>query len=115
MIPMIGKKIVGEKYVTQAEAKEILKKREDSDELIYEQNIALNVIEKFIKISQEDAKEMVAHLLEEVPRIKDEHAIKIVDTMPKDKEDLSLIFSKERIILTDDEVAKIQEIVANYR
>jgi DNA-directed RNA polymerase subunit F len=35
--------------------------------------------------------------------------------MPEDKEDLNVIFSKERIILTDDEMAKILEIVDNYR
>lgn len=115
MILMIGKEIISEKNITQAEARDILKDREGSEELLYEQNIALSIVEKFTKISHEDATAMVGRLQEEIPRIKDEQAIKIVDMMPNDKDDLSVIFSKERVILTDDEVAIVLEIVANYK
>ncbi len=112
---MIGKKIIDEKNVTQAEARIFLEDRELGGELLYEQKTALDIIRYFTHISKEQALEMVTRLAEDVPRIKDENIIKIVDLMPEDEEDLNVIFSKERIILTDDEMAKILEIVDNYR
>ncbi|MHC1609731.1 MAG: RNA polymerase Rpb4 family protein [Candidatus Methanofastidiosia archaeon] len=112
---MIGKKIIDDKYITQSHAKEILRQREEVGELLYEQKTALNTIQKFTKISSEQAEEMMTRLAEEVPRIKVENIIKIIDLMAQDKEDLNVIFSKERIILTEDEITKIVDIVANYR
>ncbi|MBN1786682.1 MAG: DNA-directed RNA polymerase subunit F [Candidatus Methanofastidiosa archaeon] len=112
---MIGKKLVDERNVTQAEAKSILEDREKLSEPLYEQRIALEIIHKFTKISKDQASEMSKRMADEVPRIKEENVVKIIDLMPKDKEDLNVIFSKERIILTDDEIGKILEIVDNYR
>jgi len=112
---MIGKKIINEQNVTQAEAKTILETREAIAEPLYEQRIALGLIHKFTNITTEQASEMTTRLSEEVPRIKNENIVKIIDLLPKDNDDLNVIFSKERIILTDDEVTKILEIVDNYR
>ena len=115
MMAMIGKKILDERNVTQAEARAIIEERELAEELLYEQKVALDIIRYFTHLPPEQAREMVERLGEEVPRIKEESIVKIVDLMPSDKEDLNVIFSKERVILTDDEVAKILEVVDNYR
>jgi DNA-directed RNA polymerase subunit F len=112
---MIGKKIIDEQYVTQARAKEILERREEESEPLYEQKTALSILHRFTHISASDAEEMVDKIREGVPRIKIENIVKIVDLMPQDKDDLNVLFSKERITLTDDEVATILEIVDNYR
>ncbi|RZN48582.1 DNA-directed RNA polymerase subunit F [archaeon] len=112
---MIGKKIIDEQYVTQARAKEILEKREEGIEPLYEQKTALIILNRFTHITASDAEEMVEKIREGVPRIKTENIVKIVDLMPQDKDDLNVLFSKERVILTDDEVATILEIVDNYR
>lgn len=101
--------------MTQSEARAILEARESIAEPLYEQRIALDIIHKFTKITEEQGLEMLNRLEEGVPRIKEDNIVKIIDIMPTDKEDLNLIFSKERIILTDDEVNKILEIVDNYR
>jgi len=112
---MIGKRIIDEQYVAQARAKEILEKREEGIEPLYEQKTALNILNRFTHITASDAEEMVEKIREGVPRIKKENIVKIVDLMPQDKDDLNVLFSKERVILTDDEVATILEIVDNYR
>jgi len=112
---MIGKKLIDERNVTQSEARAILEAREEAAEPLYEQRIALDIIHKFTKITSDQSQDMSNRMAEEIPRIKEDNIVKIIDLMPKDKDDLNLIFSKERIILTDDEVNKILEIVDNYR
>ncbi|MHC1604772.1 MAG: RNA polymerase Rpb4 family protein [Candidatus Methanofastidiosia archaeon] len=112
---MIGKKKIDERFISRAEVKDIILKRQESSELLYEQGTTLDIIQKFTKITSTQSKEMVSKLLEKIPRIREENAAKIVDLMPKDKEDLGVIFSKERFILTDEEISTILEIIDNYR
>jgi len=112
---MIGKEIISEDIVPITKVKEILSSRAEKIELGYEQGISLDYTNKFSKMEIEDIEKVTAELTEKVPRLKKENIIKIVDIVPEDKKDIEVIFSKERLILDEDEVKSILEIIAKYK
>ncbi len=102
------------KYVSLAEVKAILKKIEsDRKELIYEQRIALEHAEKFVKLSVKQTKDLIKEL-SEVGKIEEIHAYKIADILPKRVDDVKALFAKERYIPNETECKKIVEIVKKY-
>ncbi len=112
---MIGKKAYEERTISNAEVKEILKKIGAEMPMNYEQKTTLDYLEKFVKLTPEEASKLIEELVRLNEKIKPEVAIKIADLMPKDENDVRAIFAKERFALSKDEVAKILEVVANYR
>ncbi len=105
---MLAKEIVSERYVTVPEVKDILTKRSKADELRYEQRTALEYATRFSRIAGEDAHKLVEKLMKEVEGLKEYQAVLIVNLLPVDKDDLQLVFAKERIRLDD---AKIEAIL----
>jgi DNA-directed RNA polymerase subunit F len=100
--------------VTLAEVKNILKNIEkDRKELLYEQKIALEHANKFAKLSEKKAKDLIKEL-SQMNSIHEIHAYKIADILPKTQDDLKTIFAKERVTLSDNDCKKILEIVAKY-
>ncbi|HVL87640.1 MAG TPA: RNA polymerase Rpb4 family protein [Candidatus Thermoplasmatota archaeon] len=104
----------GGRLVTLAEVKEILE-REQSErgELNYEQKLALEHARAFARLSAEKANELLAKL-QEVKKVSAAHAIKIVDTMPTNADDVRAIFAKERFQLEKEEIDKVLELVLAY-
>jgi DNA-directed RNA polymerase subunit F len=109
---MIGKKIIETEPITIAEAKKMLDDVSESYDPTYEQNLAIEHVNKFSKLNVENAQELVKEL-EEI--IKQTQAIKIADVMPVDLADLRLIFAKERGSHKKEELEQILEIVNKYR
>ncbi len=109
---MLGKKKLDEKMLTLPEVKAILEKRQEGDELLYEQGIALDHLMKFCKLDIEQAQKLREELVEnDVPA---GIAIKITNILPKDRHDLEVIFAKKRHVLDDERAEKILEIVKKY-
>ncbi|MEM4590070.1 MAG: RNA polymerase Rpb4 family protein [Candidatus Micrarchaeia archaeon] len=111
---MIGKKILDIKEVTLAEVKEILEMPSEI-EMGFEQAKTLEYAKKMTKLSKEKAEEMINELMSEVTKLNRAKTVKIVDLMPKKKEEIDQIFSKETYSLTEDEINKILEIVSKYQ
>ena len=109
---MIGKKVLDTDPIPLVKVKPLLEEREKVHELSYEQNLALDHVTKFAKISAEDAEKLVGEL-EEI--IKKTQAIKIADVMPEDMDDMRLIFAKERRSQKKEELENILEIVNKYQ
>ncbi|MCX7662105.1 MAG: RNA polymerase Rpb4 family protein [Candidatus Omnitrophica bacterium] len=108
---MIGKKILDVREVTLAEVKEILEMPSEI-EMGFEQAKTLEYAKKMTKLNKEEAEEMVNELMGEIAKLNRAKAVKIVDLMPKKKEELDQIFAKETYSLTEEEINKILEIVA---
>lgn len=110
---MIGKRVLEEKYVTSSEAKDILasvlKNREEPN---YEQKTAAEYLAKFSKLKAAKSRALVDELLKSNPRIKLQTAVKLVDLMPKDEDDVRAVFAKERFTLTKEDVKGILEILS---
>lgn len=103
---------LSESFVTAAEARASLEKRE-VEKLTYEQKICMDYLKKYYGNSAEKSREMVVEL-QKIGRIDERQASMIANLMPKNKEEVRLIFSKERTTLSDDETAKVLEIVNKY-
>ncbi|MGI6464077.1 RNA polymerase Rpb4 family protein [Methanobacterium sp.] len=109
---MIGKKVLETEPIPLVKVKELLEDREKVHELNYEQNLALDHVTKFSKVSAENVEKMVTEL-EEI--VKKSQAIKIADIMPEDMDDMRLIFAKERGPHKREELEEILKIVDKYR
>ncbi len=102
--------IKSEKIVTSYEAKKMLKKREKENELNYEQKNALDYLSKFKKTAEKDIQGLVADL-NKVEKLQDRHVVAIVEMLPRDEDDLRLLFASERIVLEDNEKSQILSAV----
>jgi len=111
---MIGKRVVKEKPVPLSEVLSILDKTKKEGELEYWQRLTYDYAQKFAKPKPDEARELMEELLK-MDKIREHQAVAIVDLMPETKEDIELIFSKERTKLDEDEVKKILELVKRYR
>ncbi|WP_455645693.1 RNA polymerase Rpb4 family protein [Methanosphaera sp.] len=119
---MIGKKVIDTKPITISEAREILMKKveEKADEnnevdghqFTYEQNLTIDYVNKFALLDAEDAQELRGKLEEYLSPIQ---AVKVVDLMPEDLDDLRLIFSKERGNFETETLQEVLDLVDQYR
>ena len=100
--------------VTLSEVKSILTKvSKDRKEMLYEQKIALEHAQKFVKVPFGKTKDMVKEL-SSLEFIQEIHAYKIADILPATDDDVKTIFAKERITLSESDIKKILEIVNKY-
>lgn len=111
---MIGKRVVKERSVPTAEVLKVLEKEKKEGELEYGQRLTYDYTQKFAKLNPKQAEELRSELLK-FEKIREHQAVALVDLMPKTKEDVELIFSKERTRLEEDEIKKILELINNYR
>ena len=105
-------KKLSESFVTAAEARSSLENR-DVEKMAYEQKICLDFLKKHYHVSAEKTREM-ANELQKIGRIDARQASMIANLTPRTKEDVKLIFSKERTTLSDDEINKVLETVNKY-
>ncbi len=108
---MIGKEILQHKPVPLTDVAAILEKREEEEELGFEQKNALEYARKFSHVSPEKAKELMAKLTE-LPFVSEAMAVKLIDILPKTEELIRLIFAQEKRDLTDGEVKEVLDIIS---
>ncbi|MFP4006170.1 MAG: RNA polymerase Rpb4 family protein [Candidatus Hadarchaeia archaeon] len=111
---MIGDEVRERRPVTFSESLEILKNKKEEKELEFEQRLAYDYVQKFSQLSTEKTKELVSDLLE-IEKIRDHQAVILANNMPETKEDIDLIFAKERTSLREETVDQILDIVDKYR
>jgi DNA-directed RNA polymerase subunit F len=111
---MIGKKVASEKPVPLAKVLEILEDRKKQDELEYEQRLAYDYAQKFARPDPEKAEKLISELLA-LGKFKERQAVILVDLMPETKEDIELIFAKERTRLDEEDIKKVLELLGKYR
>jgi DNA-directed RNA polymerase subunit F len=105
--------IKSQRFVTSYEARKILRKRGKDIELNYEQKNALDYLNKFCKIPEKEIAAMV-DALGKIEKLQEKHIVSIVEMLPRDDEDLRLLFANERIVLDDDEKKKIVDAVKKH-
>ena len=105
-------KKISECFVSAAEARESLEKR-NVEKLTYEQKICLDFLKKHIHLPADKAREMMKEL-QKIGRIDARQASMITNLLPKTKDDVKIIFSKERTTLSDEEINKVLETVKKY-
>jgi DNA-directed RNA polymerase subunit F len=106
-------KTIDIKPVSMTEAKEILAGREKKRELGYEQKLAFEHLNKFTKLTPEEAKNL-SEELSAVLRMSQETLVQILNFLPKNPDELRMIFSREKFSLKEDEINKILEITKKF-
>jgi DNA-directed RNA polymerase subunit F len=110
---MIGKEIIQERPVTLAEAFHILSKRAKEGELGYEQKQDYDYGQKFCSLKPEKARELVEKLVS--LGLTPYQAVMLVDIMPERKEELDLLFAKEKTKPDENLSKQILELLEQYR
>jgi DNA-directed RNA polymerase subunit F len=111
---MIGKKTLETKPIPMVQVKEILVNFSENFEPSYEQNLTIDHVTKFSKLPLSETKELIDELKNETG-LKGKYAVKLADIMPEDLMDIRLLFQKERIPMSKEDMEKILEIVDKYR
>ena len=111
---MIGKKLISEQAMSLAEAQAIIEKRKKEGELSYEQNLTLEYCKKFSKLNKKEVSSLIKELTS-LEKVSEKHAIVLVDLLPKNENELRLIFAKEHFILSEGELKNILDVLAKYR
>ena len=106
-------KVHGEKFVSWAEARKILEKKEKEKELGYEQKNALDHLKKFSKLSEKKAEEM-ADELRKAGKLNEKQIMAIVNLLPQDMDDMRVLFAHEIANLSDDDRKKIISTVKKF-
>ncbi|RLI85636.1 MAG: RNA polymerase Rpb4 [Archaeoglobales archaeon] len=105
-------------YITVSEAKELMEKiaevRQKKGELLYETRRALKHLRTFAKLPSDKAREVVEELMK-LPFVSKETAVKIVDMMPQNPDEVRLIYAKEKVTLKAEDIESILEILNRYR
>lgn len=102
------------RVLTLAEVQERIEHAMEERELTKEQNLTLQHCTDFTRLDAATSRELVDKLLE-IERLQEAHKVKLTDLLPASKEEVLAIFAKERFALEDDEIARILDIVAEYR
>lgn len=105
--------VVSEEFVPMARVKQILDKSKKED--IFEQKRAYEAVKVFAKLKPEEAETMFKELKAlGIRKLADKYAVKIIDIMPKDNEELKTILASPKVTFKPDELFRIMEIVKKH-
>ena len=105
--------IVSEEDISNAVAKDIMEARKKERDLVYEQKICLEYLEKTCKLSPSKVQSL-AEELSKIAILKPRYIALIVNVLPDTEGEVEALFSKERTNLKKEEVKQIVEIVSKY-
>jgi len=103
-----------EGHVSLPEVKDILEDEAKKRELSQEQKYAVEHAQRFSRIDDKKSRKLVNELMSEIEGLSEPMAMKIADLIPKDPEDIRVIFAKERAGAQKKDVEKILAIVGKY-
>ncbi|HTW39929.1 MAG TPA: RNA polymerase [Thermoplasmata archaeon] len=97
-----------------ARVKELLTDEATHRTLPREAGLALQHAELFARLTTKATDELVTEL-RTLPFVDAAVAVKVADVMPQYPEEIRLLFSKERVVLDEAQIARLLEIVAQHR
>lgn len=109
---MIGEEVILRKPITLSKAKNLLAKRKELSEPIYEQEEALKYAKTFSKVTKKQRDKIMEELLK-LETINEELAVKIIDILPKELEIIKLLPEKKENV-SEEDLAKAIEIIAKH-
>ncbi len=114
---MVKPQLIEKRPVNLSEVKTILKKIHKRDgELNFRGGKTEDYVNEIASLSFKTAKECMKKIQDlEVPRLKEEHLIKIVDTLPETPEHLKIILSGYNITITKENLKKIVDVIDEFR
>jgi DNA-directed RNA polymerase subunit F len=113
---MSNYEVISKEGISNPEVLNFVEKREKEKELTYREERTKEYLKKVTKLKITDFKKAKEEILSlEIPRIEEEHIIKVLDIMPKSGPELRAIVSHSGTILVDEDSAKILDILKKYQ
>jgi len=114
----IFKEIVDEEHLTVSETKELLETLEveraaAEREMHYVLARSIEHVNRFAELDAEEARELVDRL-QEMEKVDEPTAYKIVDLLPRDRDELRSVYAQERYSLSGEELDEILQLLAEY-
>ena len=106
--------VMKEEFITDVEAKMMLEERKKKKDLVYEQKICFEYLEKTAKLTPAQLKSMQAGLAK-IAILRPKYTAMIINMMPETEEEVNALFEKERTALKKEEVKQIVDIVLNHK
>jgi DNA-directed RNA polymerase subunit F len=108
--------IIAQEAISGVEAQDILKKKEkERDELTYREEKSLEYLKTTVQLKKKDFADAKKELLAlEIPRLEEEHILKILELMPKNGTELRAIVSHSGTVLVNESVDSILEVLKKY-
>jgi len=114
----IFKEIVDEEYLTVSETKELLEdlevERAAADrEMHYVLARSIEHVNTLAELDADEAREVVERL-QTLEKVDEATAYKIVDLLPRDRDELRSVFAQERYSMSGEELDEILRVLAEY-
>ena len=109
-------KVITEVPVTMSFVKaELAKIKKRDTELNFRAGKCEEYLNQFAPLSVKDADELKSALEKlNIPRLKEEHVVKIVDVLPASLEDVKLVLSAYTVNISQENMKKIAETVSKF-
>ena len=110
-------KVLEQRPITVSEVKDTLGKIQKRDgELTFRGGKTLDYVNDVPTIGLTKLKELKKKIKElDIPRLKDEQIVKIIDTMPESAEHLKIILSGFNATIVKDNLQKIVDVLDDFR
>ena len=114
---MVKPEVIETRPVGVSEVKDILKQIHKRDEeLSFRGGKTEEYVNDVAVLSMTKVKELTKKILAlEIPRLKNIHIIKIIDTLPESPEHLKVVLSGYNVTITKENLKKIADVVEEYR
>ncbi len=113
---MSSVKILEEVPVALVHLKEDLQRiKKRDEELNFRANKTEEYLNTFSTMKSSDAEELFSKLKElGLPRVRDDHLVKIIDLLPSNVDELKTVMSAYSVTISTDNAKKIVDLVAEY-
>ncbi|MBU3942064.1 MAG: hypothetical protein KKF74_04075 [Nanoarchaeota archaeon] len=113
---MVKPNIISEKPITLTELKQEIDKIKKRDkELNFRVGKTEEYLSHFVNLSKESEEELIKKLEKlNVPRLRDIHITKIVDTLPKTVDELKIILQGYTITVNNENLKKIVDALKDF-
>lgn len=102
--------IITEEDISMHEAKRIMEERKKERDLVYDQKICVEYLDKVAKLTPTQLKNITEEL-SKISILKPRYIALILNMMPDTEDEVDALFSKERTNLKKEEVRQIVEII----
>lgn len=106
--------VAKEEDVSMHEAKYIMESRNKERDVVYDQKICIEYLEKVAKLTPEKAKTLSKDL-SKIAILKPRYIALILNMLPDTSEEVEALFSKERTNLKKEEIKQIVEIIRKQK
>lgn len=106
--------VLQETPLSMFELKKELEKNKKKEELNFRANKTYEYLQEFSKLKNDQYSTLLEKLEGlKIPRLKEEHIIKIIDTLPHTSEEVKVLFSGLTISISTENMKKIADTVSS--